>query len=252
MLNEFLDMLFSRMGKALESHILWTSSTLMWLGGVSTMGVLFRECGRKLHLFPSISKFPFMDKKILFLYFVLGDGRKLYYCVLLQLYLGFQRERVFLLHFLAHSSKTYPIYLESASCVLFLSIVYKDSSVLTLPSTLFFSLHLRSSLISLYPSIFLYPYLLDLVTHTFEQHFTCLIFCLYLTVPSNMLIFSSVGVILTLQISSYVLITISLTTVYFLDKHCKYHTSRCMYKLILDIGFDDDGGDDQDEVNYII
>lgn len=123
MLNEFLDMLFSRMGKALELHILWKNSTQMWLGGVSIMGVSYSECGRKLHPFPSISKSPLWIN-VSFPLFCSYDCRRLYYYVLFQFYIGFQWERVPCPSYPKHQSLIPSfIYVGLALGVLFLGII---------------------------------------------------------------------------------------------------------------------------------
>lgn len=57
MLKGCLDMLFSRMGRTLDSHIHWRSFTQMLLAEAFTMVVSYRECGKKLHHFPRILSF---------------------------------------------------------------------------------------------------------------------------------------------------------------------------------------------------
>lgn len=59
MLSECLGMLFSRMERVPVFHIPWRDFTLMFLEGASTMVVSFKECERKLQLFPSIPSYHF-------------------------------------------------------------------------------------------------------------------------------------------------------------------------------------------------
>lgn len=58
-----MDMLFSRRERVPSYHILWKAFVQMWLAEASTMAVSYRECEKRLHLFPS--NLPFhMHRKI--------------------------------------------------------------------------------------------------------------------------------------------------------------------------------------------
>lgn len=54
MLSEFLDMIFSRMGKTPGYLIPWRNFTQTFPEGAFTMGASSKECERNLRLYPSI------------------------------------------------------------------------------------------------------------------------------------------------------------------------------------------------------
>ena len=56
MLNEYMVMLFLRMGSTLNLRIPSRSFSQMFLGGAFTMVVSYKECAKKLQPFPSMSE----------------------------------------------------------------------------------------------------------------------------------------------------------------------------------------------------